>query len=65
MLSNILMPACFVLSPARARGGELCCFANVTIMFKVEASKAALTLLEGAWAAFCLTPPFYNISGCC
>lgn len=65
MLSNILMPACFVLSQARARGGELCCFANVTIMIKVEASKAELTLLEGARATFCPTSPFYNISGCC
>lgn len=46
MLSNIFN-ACFVLSPARARGGERWCSANVTIMIKVEVSKAALTLLEG------------------
>lgn len=46
MLSNIFN-ACFVLSPARARGGELWCSANVTIVIKVDVSKAALTLGEG------------------
>lgn len=35
MLSNVFH-ACFVSSPARARGGELCCSANVTTMVKVE-----------------------------
>lgn len=61
MLSNIFN-ACFVLSPARARGGKLWCSANVTTVIKVEVSKAALTLEGGR------RPPsllFYNISGLC